>query len=823
MNQTVEAKRAGALRREPPVAANIPYSVHLTPTVIQTENREYLTVLRLSGASFESADDEQLNNWSKRLNRLLLSIASQNVSLWQHIIRRPENTYPDGEFAPGFAADLNAQYAARMSGEKLMLNELYLTVIYRPQPSRIGKALLKLVSTGDKDALAREREESIEALSKIVAELESSLNRYDAERLGIYRHNGILCSEPAAFFGFLVNAEWQHIALAQAPLASLIPSTRPFFGSEAVEIRHATETSYAAVLGINAYPSDTRSTMLNHLLSAPYAFVLTQSFSFLQQDASRGMLKRSRNRMLNAGDDAKSQIAEIEDGLDDIVSRRIVMGNHHFSLLVKAKNLRALTDNVALARTALSEAGIVAAREDLALAAAFWAQLPANYKFRPRIAAINSKNMCGFMPFHNFPAGRRSNNHWGSALTMFKTSAGTPYYFSFHAADPTDPEGGSKRDVGHSLVIGPTGSGKTVWIAFNVCMMAKQGVTSILFTKDRDTEIVIRALGGEFYPIKPGTPTGWNPFWLDASDADTVPYLNRLVRRLVTRPRLVESGIEIDSTPLTTTEENEIAAAIDFVMRMDRQYRRLGRVLDRLTKGAGSVYERLAAWCYSREAGRPDGANAWVFDNVTDTLMDNFGTVKTMGFDMTSFLDIPELRTPINMHLFHLVGKLIDGRRLALFIAEFWKALGDKQFAYFAKDQLKTIRKNNGFVVLDSQSASDALQHEIGRTLIEQTPTKILFPAPDAKLEEYTDGGLNLSEREYNLIKQDIPEGSRRFLIRQGHHSVVAQLDLKGLDAELAVLSSRRANIDHVQTLIAEYGPAPDAWLPIFKETWRKA
>lgn len=823
MNQTVEAKRAGALRREPPVAANIPYSVHLTPTIIQTDNREYITVLRLSGASFESADDEQLNNWSKRLNRLLLSIASQNVSLWQHIVRRPENTYPDGEFAPGFAADLNAKYAQRMSGERLMVNELFLSVIYRPQPSHIGKALLKLVSTGDKDALAREREESIEALGKIVAELESSLNRYDVERLSIYRHNGILCSEPAAFFGFLVNGEWQHTALAQAPLASLIPSTRPFFGSEAIEIRGATDTTYAAVLGINAYPADTKSTMLDHLLSAPYAFVLAQSFSFLQQDASRGMLKRSRNRMMNAGDDAKSQIAEIEDGLDDIVSRRIVMGNHHFSLLVKAKNLRALTDNVALARTALSEAGIVAAREDLALAAAFWAQLPANYKFRPRIAAINSKNMCGLMPFHNFPAGRRTGNHWGSALTMYRTSAGTPYYFSFHAADPTDPEGGSKRDVGHSLVIGPTGSGKTVWIAFNLCMMAKQGVTSILFTKDRDTEIVIRALGGEFYPIKPGTPTGWNPFWLDASDADTVPYLNRLVRRLVTRPRHVESGIEIDSTPLTTAEENEIAAAIDFVMRMERQHRRLGRVLDRLTKGAGSVYERLATWCYSREAGRPDGANAWVFDNATDTLMDNFGSVRTMGFDMTSFLDLPELRTPINMHLFHLVGKLIDGRRLALFVAEFWKALGDKQFASFAKDQLKTIRKNNGFVVLDSQSASDALQHEIGRTLIEQTPTKILFPAPDAKLEEYIDGGLNLSEREYNLIKQDIPEGSRSFLIRQGHHSVVAQLDLKGLDAELAVLSSNRANIDHVQTLMAEYGPAPDAWLPVFKNTWRKA
>lgn len=823
MNATAQARRAAALRREPPVSANIPYSVHLTPTVIQTDAREYLTVLRLSGVSFESADDVQLNQWSHRLNRLLLSISSQNVALWQHIVRRPENTYPAGEFAPGFAADLNAKYAQRMSGERMMVNELYLTIVYRPQPSRIGKALLKLVSKGDKEALAREREESIETLGKIVSEVESSLTRYDAERLGVYRHEGILCSEALEFFGFLVNSEWQRIALAEAPLSNLIPSTRPFFGNETIEIRHATDTTYAAALGINAYPPETCSTLLNRLLYAPFPFVLSQSFSFLNQDTARGMMKRARNRMLNAGDDAQSQIDEIDDGLDDIMSRRIVMGDHHFSLIVKAKSQRALNDNIALARTALSGAAIVSAREDLALAAAFWAQLPANFKYRPRVAAINSKNLAGFMPLHNFPVGRKTGNHWGDALTLLRTAAGTPYYFSFHATDPNDADGGSKRDVGHTLVIGPNGSGKTVWIAFNLVMMQKQGVTSIIFSKDHDTEIVIRALGGTFYPIKPGVATGWNPFWLDESDPGTVPYLNRLVRRIVSRPMIGEGGIEVDSAPLTTTEEKEVAAAIDFVMRMPRQHRRLGRVLDRLTKGAGTVYDRLTVWCDSDEPGRAPGANCWVFDNAVDTLMDEFGSVKTIGFDMTSFLDIPDLRTPINMHLFHLLNRLIDGRRLAIVIAEFWKALGDRQFASFAKDQLKTIRKNNGLVILDSQSASDALQHEIGRTLIEQTPTKILFPAPDARIEEYTDGGLNLSEREYNLIKSDIPEGSRSFLIRQGHHSVVAQLDLKGFDDELAILSSRRSNINYVAQLIAEYGPNPDAWLPIFKQNRRTA
>jgi type IV secretion system protein VirB4 len=101
--------------------------------------------------------------------------------------------------------------------------------------------------------------------------------------------------------------------------------------------------------------------------------------------------------------------------------------------------------------------------------------------------------------------------------------------------------------------------------------------------------------------------------------------------------------------------------------------------------------------------------------------------------------------------------------------------------------------------------------------LIEQTPTKICFPNPDATLEDYaTDAGLNLTEREYRLLKQDIPTGSRMFLIKQGHNSVVAKLDLKDFDGELAVLSARKANIERMNQLIDEYGAQPNQWLPDF-------
>ena len=85
------------------------------------------------------------------------------------------------------------------------------------------------------------------------------------------------------------------------------------------------------------------------------------------------------------------------------------------------------------------------AREDLALEAAFWAQLPGNFPLRPRKAPITSRNFAAMSGFHNHPAGRRFGNHWGESLALFVTSARSAYHFSLHASDPRDPDGGSRR------------------------------------------------------------------------------------------------------------------------------------------------------------------------------------------------------------------------------------------------------------------------------------------------------------------------------------------------------------------------------------------
>ncbi|MBS0614706.1 MAG: VirB4 family type IV secretion/conjugal transfer ATPase, partial [Proteobacteria bacterium] len=409
------------------------------------------------------------------------------------------------------------------------------------------------------------------------------------------------------------------------------------------------------------------------------------------------------------------------------------------------------------------------AREDLALEAAFWAQLPGNFAMRPRKAPITSRNFSALAPFHNYPAGRATGNHWGDALSLFITSARSPYYFSLHASDPKDPDGGSRKDTGHTFICGPTGSGKTVFIGFLAAMLARLGVTQVLFDKDRGLEILVRGLGGRYLPIRNGEATGFNPLQLPETPAN-LAFLKSWLRTLARGPSL-----------LTTREESDLDHALRGTLALDMAARRLSRLIEFTdsTRPEG-IHARLARWCEST-----GGDYAWAFDNPTDALHTRLSGQRVVGLDVTEFLDNEVVRPPITLYLFHCVRALLDGRRFVCWGDEFSRLLADAAFEQFAKDGLKVWRKLNGVFCAATQSPSDALVSPISRTIIEQTATKVFFPNPDANARDYIEG-FGLTEREFKLIKEQLEPGNRMFLIKQGHDSVVCELDLKGFDAELA-------------------------------------
>ncbi len=800
-------------RRELPAAERIPYAAHVGAHAVRTLFGDYLQSFRLGGASFETADEGELNNWHERLNVLWRNIAAPTVALWVHIVRRraePAGPVPSAQPLRGFAEHLHSRYRSRVCGETLMQNDIFLSVLHRPAAG-IAAGLLSRAMTANGAVESRaELADALDACEKLAQTLCVSLSRYEPERLGCYRHDRRWCSSLLEYLGLLINGEWQRMPLARMALNHTLASGRLFFGAEALEYRSPTRTRVAAMLGIKEYPTPTTVGMYDSLLSAPLAFVLTQSFTFLTKATGQALLQRQFNRMANAGDFAVSQALELKEALDALTSNEFVMGDHHFSLQVldeidesraaghAAGRLKPLNDRVALARSLLADTGMLVAREDLALEAAFWAQLPGNFPLRPRKSPITSRNFAAMAPFHNYPVGRAEGNHWGEALALLITSARSPYHFSLHASDPSDPRGGSRNDTGHTLICGPTGSGKTVFIGFMIALLARREVSQIVFDKDRGLEILVRALGGEYFPLKNGAPTGFNPLQLSVTPTN-VEFLKLWLRALCA-----------PHAP-SVREQADLDQALRGTLALDQPARRLSRLVEYLdpTDPEG-LHSRLSRWC---DAGRGD--YAWVFDNPVDTLTTRLSGCGVVGFDVTEFLDHDFTRAPIILYLLHLVRGLLDGRRLVCWMDEFWRLLADAAFEAFAKDGPKTWRKLNAVMCLATQSAGDVLDSPISRTLVEQTPTKILFPNADADRREYMQG-FGLTEREFQLLKQRLEPGSRMFLVKQAHHSVVCELDLRGFGGELAVISGRAGEVARMNDIRAARGENPVDWLPPF-------
>lgn len=780
--------KASALKREMGPETYIPYVRHVDEQTIALSSRSLMNIIAIEGISFETADTDELNAFHRQLNTLYRNIADERLSLWSHIIRRRESDYPHGTFVNDFCRQLDQKYRDKMVQQDLYRNDLYISLVWNPAHDSADKIadLISRLKKSRREGL----EVDLEALKKLndaTTDLVAGLARFGARVLSLYEHDGLVFSEPSEMLHQIVGGRRERVPLTDGRISSAIYSDRVIIGRETIEIRHESSTRLAAMFGFKEYPARTRPGMLNGLLTAPFELILSQSFSFESKASAKVIMGRKQNQMVSAGDKAGSQIVELTEGLDDLESNRFVLGTHHLSLAVFADNQRDLVDYLAKARSHLTNGGAVVAREDLGLEAAWWAQLPGNYQYRARSGAITSRNFAALSPYYSYPVGQKDKNEWGPAVAVLKTSSGSPYYFNFHYGD-----------LGNTFVCGPSGSGKTVILNFMLAQLQKHNPHMVFFDKDRGAEIFVRAGGGNYLPLKNGVATGVAPLkGLELTPENKV-FLGRWIEKLV----------EIEGRPLSTTDIRDIANALDGLADLPREQRSIGSLRTFLNNtDPDGIAARLKRW-------EKTGPLGWVFDNDEDDI--GIGA-QFLGYDMTDFLENEEIRKPMMSYLFHRIVQLIDGRRIIIVIDEFWLALLDESFRDFAQNRLKTIRKQNGLMLFATQSPRDALNSPIAHTIIEQCPTQIYFPNVKADHGDYV-GGFKMTDREFELIGRELSRESRSFIVKQGHNSVVASLNLSGLDDEIAVLSGTTANVELLETIRAEVGDDPADWMPVFQE-----
>jgi type IV secretion system protein VirB4 len=600
------------------------------------------------------------------------------------------------------------------------------------------------------------------------------------------------------------------VPVLPAPVYSYLPVSKQRFSAKTGDFVVTTPhglNHFGAILNIKEYTDGTYPGILNGLKYLGFEYVITHSFSPMGRQDALKALDRTKGMMVSSGDKAFSQIAELDLAMDQLASGNFVLGEYHFTIAIYAPSQEALSQHIAATRAELSNAGFVSVKEDLAVTAAFYAQLPGNWKYRTRLANVSSLNFLGLSPLHNFAMGKRENNPWGDCVTTLQSTNGQPYYFNFHATHPSENSLGEKA-IANTMVIGKSGTGKTALINFLLSQVQKfePAPTIFFFDKDRGAEIFVRACGGNYLALENGKPTGFNPFHCERTEAN-VQFLADLVKVL--------AGKSVYSS----REEEDIFRAVENMLDTPVHLRNMTNFQKSLPNlGDDGLFIRMRKWTAGNSLG-------WVFDNPVDTI--DLERANIIGFDYTDIIDNPEVRAPLINYLLHRLEALIDGRPLIYVMDEFWKILDGKGgLKEFAKNKQKTIRKQNGLGIFATQSPEDALASDISAALVEQTATMILLPNPNASREDYING-LKLTEAEYQVVVS-LDERSRCFLVKQGHASAVCQLNLRGMDDALAVISASTDNIEIMHRVLRECAAVegmpvdalrPEQWLELFYES----
>lgn len=789
---------------EPAVSTHVPYSHPVTKEIISTRSFEYVSVWRIGGRTFEGYAESEKCRWVDELNNTIKGFPA-GVGFWSHLIRRRVMEYPESEYPDEFSRQHDQNYRRTFEGTPPMINELYLTVICR---LTIDPAL-KMLSRFEKRTMKEVTQwqaQAIEQLEDINRKLRAVLTRYDADLLGITERNGRLFSEPAEFFGLLLNGKLEPVPVLDTHLYNYLPSSRPFFSihGEQGELRGTDWSKRFTIVEVKDYPEFTKPGHLNALLKAPVEFILTQSFGVLTKAEGIAALTRQKKWLEDSKDYSQSQVEALGDALDGLAAGKFLMGDHHATLTIFGQDSDETLKNAALLIGDMAQEGVICRLVDRALVAAWWAQLPCNWKDRPRPSPITSQNFLCFSGMHNYLFGKPAGNPWGPAVTMLKTAGGTPYYLNFHASLP-DVDDTGKRMLGNTSIIGQSGAGKTVLLGHLITQARKFGYTACIFDKDRGLQVAVMAMGGRYFPLELGKPTGWNYLKLDPTDQ------NRALMRKLTGI-LAKKGHEEPSQQ----EQKQISQAIDKLVEfIDHKDRRLSTLLQFLPAApqagdALSLHDRLERWCHGHE-------NGWLLDNENDHL--DLNQSDLFGFDLTEFLEQPEIRDAALTYLIYRTEQMIDGRRFAYVFDEVQHPLKVPYFQDLAQNKSRTIRKQNGVFIFATQEPDAILSNPVGRSLIHQSATALYLANPKATAEEYIKG-FKLSEAQFTMVEA-LGEFSRQFVVKQGDSAVTASLDLSQCQDALLVFSGSADMAEIAEACIAEVGNDPADWLPLYLERAR--
>ncbi|MFK7844046.1 MAG: hypothetical protein AB8G77_02005 [Rhodothermales bacterium] len=757
ISRSQKSLRDPSRENEELLARGLPYITAIDDQTILLRDGDVMASFAVDGISASTSDETSVDEIAYALSSLV-SQQMPDVGFAIHRISTKNQPSLDAVTETNaFASAVDRQWQRYLGLSGLRLRTTLFSITIRP--SKVVGLWAKL--SGGKSQNEENLQKRVVRLNQIITGFMETLGKTAPRRMTISGGEWLGLLRATISGGYAPITPGRGFT----PINDLIANAPVFFSGDTFTVfgSHSGNTKYGSIITLKDYPAETYAGILDSLDLA-VDMIVTNTFTPGDRVEALQKIQRVARQMAATEDAARSLQIQLEDAADDQASGRVAFGNHHCTICVFADSEEELDYTLGAITRAITSIGGSMIRENFAARAAFFAQHPGNYAYRTRASMISSQNFAELGALHGASRGRpKTLSPWGEAITILPTGNGEPYRLNFHLAGQE-----SERTVGHSLVLGQTGSGKTLGTAFLLAQASRVNPRIIVFDKDQGFEMPIRALGGDYTPVKMGENTGFNPFEAE-SDERGAAWLTDWLEAMLKPIDGELTPIQIEALAKAARDNSKAAKNLQTITHFRSQLRAVDDKKD--------LHTRLGRW----DKG---GQFEWLFNGKgKDSL--NFDN-DVVAFDLSEIFDNNAVRTAWLSYVFRRIERAVEDERPTLLVMdEAWKLLDDPYFQSRLKDWMLTMRKKNVAVILLTQRVSHISESAAGGAIIESVVTKLIYPSNRNTHQELEP--LNLSTRERDFLTQS-NVGHRLALMQSGDDSTIIDMDLHALGPLLAVL-----------------------------------
>ena len=775
----------------------LPWVALVGPGVVLNKDGSFQRTARFRGPDLDSATPAELVAVTSRLNNALRRLGS-GWAVFVEAQRTAAQAYPQSRFPDPVSALVDRERREQFREEGAHFESgYYLTLLWMPPPEEAARAEGWLyegkASTGvDPKELVKSFADRTDRVLHLVEGFMPEAAWLDDAATLTYLHS-------------TVSTRTQRVRVPETPVyldalladEPLTGGLEPMLGAH--HLRTLTITGFPTAtfpglldeLNRQAFPYrwSTRAIMLDKTDATKLLSKIRRQW-FAKRKSVAAILKEvmTNEQSVLMDSDASNKAADADMALQELGADHAGIAYVTATVTVWDRDPALAAEKLRLVEKVIQGRDFTCTIEGMNALEAWLGSLPGHVYANVRQPPISTLNLAHLIPLSAVWAGAERDEHFGDAPLLYgKTEGSTPFRLSLHVGD-----------VGHSLIVGPTGAGKSVLLA----LMALQ------FRRYKGSQIFAFDFGGSIRAAALGMGGDWQDLGgaLHAEEGDGAAVALQPLARIDNAGErawaaewlaamLAGEGMVID--PATKEHLWSALTSLASAPPAERTLTGLAVLLQ-----SQELKQALAPYLIGGPWGR-----------LLDAEQERLGEASVQAFETEGLIGASSAAAVL-AYLFHRIEGRLDGSPTMIIIDEGWLVLDSPAFAAQLREWLKTLRKKNASVIFATQSLADIETSAIAPAIIESCPTRIFLPNERAAEPQiarvYERFGLN--DRQIEILSRATPKRDYYCQSRRGNR--LFELGLGDVALAFSAASSKTDQI-RIAELVAAHGREgfASAWL----------